>query len=378
MSRRTDQAAERAAAQASEAAKVLQQRQQETKAEKAAQPQVESRVEKVEKSDSPAVDPERVEKLRQSRPHVRAMEELIQSRQPKEEPKVEEPAMAEEPKEVADPKAEAPAAEPAATTEAAVETAPKTVKAVVDGEEFEVPQEEVEAAGGLKAWQRDKASENRLKKAKEALEETRKAQAQVAEFLMRQAGSAQPDKAEQTDDQFIAERIDKIRFGTPEESAAAMREVIGRSQQKVDPNAIVRQATEEFRHQQAVESFDKEFQDVATNPLLLKLAVALRNERIPQLPKGQPVDWNVFYRKIGNEVRSVVGRQSQPAPQVDKTAGNTSQAPSDKEARKASIVNLPTAAARAELPKEDKPGTPEEERKTAIAQMRKARGLPTG
>ncbi len=374
MSRRAEKAAERAAAEASEAARVLQQRGQEAKSEQATEPADHAAA---ERKPEPSVDSGRMDTLLKNRPHTRAMEELVQSRQASEPQP--EPAAEPEPEQKKDEPALEPATEAAATEDDLAEPAePTLVKAKVDGQEYEVPQEEIDAAGGLKAWQREKAAENRLTKAKEALEETRKVQAQVAEFLMRQAPQGTPNKPEPTDDQFIAERIDKIRFGTPEESAAAMREVLSRGQQKIDPNAIVRQATEEFRHQQAVESFDKEFQDISANPLLLRLAVALRNERIPQLPKGQAVDWSGFYRKIGNEIRAVTGRQSQPTPQSGKTQGNTSLAASDKEARKASIVNLPAGSARAELPKEDKPGTPEEQRKQAIADMRKSRGLSVG
>lgn len=370
MARRTSDAGAKAAEAASEAARTLQQRQQEVRTEKAVEPPT---TDGVDKSEKPPVDQDRMEKLRQNRPHTRMMDELIASRQAAEPPPDEQKV---EPT-VAEPKAET--ATEQATVEAVTDApaAPKTVRVKVDGEEFDAPQEDVDAAGGVAAYQRERAADNRLKKSKDLLEEARKAQSQIAEFLMRQHTAAQPKKEEPTDEQFIQERIDKIRFGTPEESSAAMREVLQRNHQPINQHEIVTQATNQIRHDQAVAEFDKEFVDVAKSPILLRAVVALRNERIPQLPKGQPVDWGDFYRRIGNEVRSAVGRQSQPATPTEKTAGNTSPAPSDKEARKASIVNLPTAAARAELPKEDKPGTPEEERKAAIAQMRKSRGIPT-
>jgi hypothetical protein len=369
MSRRpTTRAAEAAAEQASEAARVLQQRGQEAKVEKAA---AEPLAEEAQPADEARLSDKRIDELKSQRPHTRMMDELIERRQANEpKPPADEP---EQP--AAEPKAEAveaPVADPAEPV------APKTVKVKVDGEEFDVSQEDVDAAGGVASYQRERAADNRLKKSKDLLEETRKTQAQIAEYLMRQQPAAQPKKAEPTDEQFIQERIDKIRFGTPEESAAAMREVLQRNHQQINPRDLVTQATDEIRHDQAVADFDKEFVDIAKNPILLRAVVAMRNERIPQMPKGQRVDWGDFYRRIGNEVRSAVGQQSQPATPTDKTAGNTSPAPSDKEARKASIVNLPTAAARAELPKEDKPGTPEEERKATIAQMRKSRGIPTG
>lgn len=335
-----------AAAAASEAARTLQARGQE----KASEPQ----------PDQPEghIEPGRVEKLLANRPSKLAMDDILSRReQPVEEatePKVE-PEVKTEP----EVKAETP-----------VETeAPKTVRVKVDGEEFDAPADEVEAAGGITSYQRDKASDNRLRKANETVAESKKMMAQVADWLQKQKT---PEKPEPTDDQYIQERIDKIRFGTPEESTVALREIMSRGQQKIDPEAITSQVTAQIEHAAAVKQFDNEFADLVKNPILLNAIVAQRNSKLAQL-QGKPVDWTVFYRTIGNEVRSAFGRQSQPATPTDKTPSTPSQG-SDKEERKSSIVNLPTAAARAELPKEEKEPTPEEARKQWLADARKARG----
>lgn len=283
-----------------------------------------------------------------------------------EEPKPEEEAKKEEPK------PEEVKAEPEAKPEPVAEAAPevKTVKVKVDGEEFEVSQDEIDEAGGVRAYQQIRASENRLKKTNEALAEARRLQA----FLIEQATKGAPKPKEPSDDEFIQSKMETIRFGTPEEGAAALREILGRS--RVDPNQITNNATQaavvHMARTQATQKFKEEFSDVATNPLLMKLAFSLENERLAQLGKGGAnpvsVDWHDFYRRIGNEIRTVV-RPSQPTV-VQATNGNPSPA-SEKEARKASIVNLPTAGARAELPKEEKPET----REDILADMRKGRPL---
>jgi len=373
VSRRTTRAAEAAAAQASDAARTLAARSHEARSERV-EPSPESSAEP--KSETPKMDPSRIEKLRDARPHAQAMDDLIARRgldkedEPKEEPKSEEKPK-EEPK-AEEPKVEAPEEPKAEPQPEPVAEAPKVVKVKVDGEEFDVPQEEIDEAGGIKAYQKERAAQNRLEKARQALEETRKSQAQIAEWLMRQQQQAQPKKPQVSIEHQIAEKMDIVRFGTKEEAAKAWLEIQQLQQPKqLDPRTIVEQATNKIKHDQAVAEFDKEFQDVATNPLLLKLVVALRNERLAQA-KG-PIDWPVFYRTIGNEVRSVAGRQSQPASAPTKTPSTTSSV-SDKEARKASITVLPTSSARAELPKEEKELTPEEERKAWIAEQKKARG----
>lgn len=363
MSRRSD--AEAAANAASEAARTLQARQQAVRQERAAEPAVEPAPEQDTTVDR--MEPERVEKLLKARPHVQSIEEIAAKRgmvdqeEPAPAPKAEEPAPAT---------VEQPALEAAAEPEA-----PKTVKVKVDGEEFDVPEAEVTEAGGLKSYQMQKASENRLKKATEAANQARASQEQMAKLLQAHTASQQPQAPKQSDQEFIAAKLDAVRFGTPQESAQAFQEVIQRLTPKpLDQQAVIAQATNQMRHDQAVSQFDSEFADVSKNPMALKLAIALRGERLAALDKGAQVDWPTFYRTIGTDVRNAFGlRPSQPTKQTDTTAGTPSQ-PSEKEARKASIVNLPTASARAALPKEEKELSPEEERKAAISAMKKARG----
>lgn len=244
---------------------------------------------------------------------------------------------------------------------------PKTVKVKVDGVEFDAPASEVEEVGGVRAYQLMKANENRLAKTNEVLQQTRQLQAQLA----RMAEAAIPKPATVTDAEFIAEKMDIIRFGTPQESAAAMQEVLTRNRPNIDPNQIVTRAITAMQQQAAEQSFATEFQDIVTNPLLLKLTIQLKNERLSQLK--QIPDWTVFYRSIGNEIRGAIGRQSQPATLTQNAPAGAPSQP-DKEARKASIVNLPTAAARAALPEATKPET----REDILNEMRKKRGLPTG
>lgn len=232
-----------------------------------------------------------------------------------------------------------------------------TVRVKVDGEEFDVSQAEIDDAGGIKSFQIQKAADNRLRKANEALAEVRKLQSSNAEAK------------KQSPDDFLKSKIEVLRWGTPEESAAAFREILEKQNKPIDHNMIVEMAADRIRHDDAVKKFDKEFTDIGASPMHLKLVIALRNEA---LQKGHPGDWENFYRSMGNEVRAVMPKQSQPAAATEKTADSTSPA-SDKEARKASIVNLPQAAARAALPEEPKPET----RADTLNSMRKARGLPT-
>ena len=356
MSRRTERAAEDAARAASDAARVMQQR------------SVESRVERQDsepdRKPEISADSTRFEKAMANRPSALAMDEILAKRGDSEP---EAPEIEPE-KPVEAPKAEAaPEAPPVVEAAPEAPKAPEMVKVKVDGEEFEAPKEEVEAAGGIHAYQRDKASENRLRKATETAAETKRLMAQMAEMFQKSQVQAKP---EVTDDQFIQSKMDEIRFGTPEQSAAALREVLQRANKQVDPAQIIEAATQKIAWEGAVAKFRDEFADVVSNPVLMAAADALDRQK---RSNTKVVDWINHFRTIGNEVRSAFGRSSQLAPQTTATA-STPSPQSEKEARKASITVLPTASARAELPKEEKELSPEEERRQWIAEQKKARG----
>lgn len=338
---------------------------------------------------------------RRNEPRERAMEEIMSHRE--KEGVAPAPSVAPEPEQTE----KAPkAAEPATQNAAAQQTEPvqgatepaaaveqvEMVTVKVDGVESQAPKADVDAAGGIHAYQRDKASENRLAKAQQALAESKAMQAQMVALWQQQQQAAQPVAPTLSDDQFIAQKLDAIRFGSNEEGAAAMREVLSR--QAVDPNAVVVQATTSMKYEVAKAKFAADFNDLHANPVLSKLVRTIEQEEVSKFVQGgrvnwgalANVDWNGFFNTIGVQVRGALGRSSQPASATQAVAspaqagaaaqGNLSQT-ADKEARKAavsSVVSLPTASARAAAPEAEKP----ESREDILNNMRKKRGIPTG
>jgi hypothetical protein len=376
--RRSQKDAAEASAAATEAARTLAARSHEARSEPKEIIEHATVVERSTEKTIPQANPDRVEKLLKNRPHSMAMDEIISKRgldveDEPEEKKPEEVAPVASTEPVVETKA--PEAPPVVTEAPKAPEAPVMTKQVVDGEEFEVSQADIEEAGGAKAWRIAKANENRLKKTNDTL-------AQVKQMLAEGFKQQQPKPTEAPDEEllkFLESKIDLERFGTPAEAARAKmeaaRELMRRmGPQQQDPQAIIQQATNVMENRRAVEDFKKEFSDVVTNPMLNRLAISLEREYMAKLPTNQSVDWGNFYRRIGNEIRTVLPRQSQPpAGSSATTAGNPSQ-PSAKEERKASITTLPTSSARAEAPREEKELSPEEERKAWIAEQKKARG----
>jgi hypothetical protein len=370
MARRSAGAAESAAAAATEAAQASQARQSEGVSE------LQETSRSLPKNEAPADAPP----LRRGNPNRenvladirRSRGETVETPEPAKVEKPEAPQVAKE--------------EPTETvaTETPVEVnaeTPALVKVKVDGEEFEVPQADVDEAGGVTAFQKQRAADNRLKKAQEALSEAKAREAAILALAQRQQAPAAPQAHQVSATEFIQQKMDSIRFGTPEEGAAAMQEIL--SQNRVDPNAVTAQAISAMMHHTAVNQFDRDYADVMKLPLGPDLVVALRTKRIQeaQAQGRQIADWNEFYSTIGKEVRNALGKSSQ-LPGITQNAATTAASPtgnpstvSDKVSKKETIVNPQTAAARAVLPTED---TKPETRAEQLSRMRKARGLPVG
>ena len=397
MSGRNAGAAEAAASAASEAARVLQARQQESRQsapEPTPEPAAPENVPKPAREtlrstkkpdDEPQATPNR-KRGNADRDAVMADIRRARGEQTISAPEPEQPK-AEEPKVEAAPAASTAAPEPVAVEPTSAAPAPaipaaETVRVKVDGDEYDAPKAEVDEAGGVHAYQRDKAAENRLRKANETLAEARR----IAASMHQTQQPTQPVVPRPTDKDVIA-KLAAARFGTDEEYSAAVEEALSRG--RVDPNGIVQQAVNEMQKAQAMAGFQQEFGDVAQNPMALRLAVSLENEVYTRIQQAQqqgqlkgPLDWQKIYRTIGTQVRNAFGgtaRQSQPAAPNAAAATTAATQPgnpspvSEKEARKATIVTLPTAAARAAPTEEPKPETREE----SLNRMRARRGLPT-
>ena len=397
MSRRTENAATQAAEEASAAARVLQERSQEAQAEKRETLHLPKKAEAEQKAEAKAkpevIDNDRVRQIPRGNIHRDEMMEEIREKRGENKPnetteavenkgEVAKDAATQQEKTV-DTAAEATASTEVAAAETTVETPimVEMVKVKVDGEESQVPKAAVDAEGGIVAYQINRASERRLKQTNEALAETRRTQAALAEWAKQQ----KPAEPQITDDQFIATKIDAIRFGSSEESSAALREVIARANPRQDSNAIVMQATVNMQHNLAQAKYRSDYQDVFANPVLKIAAEAMERQELskyvgqhgPDWQKLSQLDWTTFYGTIGTQVRNAAGpRPHQPAQSgAAASGGNTSQL-SEKEARKASIVEPPKAAAARAASKEEPTLTPEEARQSSLREMRKSRGLP--
>jgi hypothetical protein len=289
-------------------------------------------------------------------PQAQIEDEIVEAHRARQKEEEDE-ALKTEPKaevvETPEPVADAPESSPTEPPPSVPVASAPMVKVKVDGEEFEVAQAEVDEAGGVQAYRMVKAMENRM-----------------LQWFQQQMAPKEPQKTPQ---QAIMEKIDSLRYGTPEESAKAMQEILELSNPRIDQASLEQRTMARMKQSLAVESFKSEFADVVANPILMTAAKAMEQDRLQQ---GIPQDWNQFYKQLGNELRAVIGpKPSQASPVIEQTQQTSTPSQSDKEARKASnIVNLPQAAARAAAPAETK----QKSREDILNEERKARGIPTG
>jgi hypothetical protein len=244
-----------------------------------------------------------------------------------------------------------------------VEAAPEVVTVKIDGEERQVAKTEVDALGGVASYQIHKAAEKRLEQANKEKQELHNLLMQTKAMLEAQ----KPQTPKQDPAEWLKEKATQIQFGTPEESAQALQEIM--NSQRVDPNQIIQQAMEQMAQKSAAQQFVAKNSDLFQNPVLAKLAVVMEHDK---LSKSRPSDWNKFYSDLEYEFRNSIGKPATtPTPVV---ADQPTSGQEAKLSRKDNIVNLPTAAGRIAAPEPDKPLT----REDRLNQLRKSRGQPVG
>lgn len=270
---------------------------------------------------------------------------------------------------------------------------PERVKVKVLGQEFEVPREDVEEAGGLKAYQLERAASIRLQNA--AREEARlKAERDQFERDKRASAGASPAPAagstpaaaptsqggagESADVAARAEAIvSDLYSGDPKRAKAAVQQVLAASQSpQIDPKELARQAAELLQQREpapapaatqpvAAQPIDPEvaelneymssqFEDVLQDDTMRAKALSEFN-RLKALPENRQRRLIDLGREAGREAR-----KSGPHPRQDVVERKQKLPPS-------------VAGTQTHAPAEQQPMS----RSEHIAVMRKARGLPT-
>ena len=156
-----------------------------------------------------------------------------------------------------------------------------------------------------------------------------------------------------------------IQMGTEEEAMAAIEKLQSRPP-SVSADDVARTVDERLTFNDAVSKFQKDYKDLADDPVLLNIVLQRDKELIAQ---GDKRSYSERYEDIGNSVRSwKEGLAKTATPEPEKPV-------SDKQTRKASAPVVPQGAgtkAPAAVQDEEREETPAE----IISKMAKSRGGP--
>jgi hypothetical protein len=264
------------------------------------------------------------------------------------------------------PKADKPEQQPAQETQAAVEdgeqeeqpqqaaqTPAQTEELetiVVDGQQVQVKRSQLFDAG-KRTLQKEATADKRLQEATELYR-----RAQAYEQALRQ--HAQP-----------SQDAGQFSQSPPEQDATNGNGLQPGRQATPDIGTLVDERLWIHDANKAAQRFKDEFKDIAEDPLLMRLAGQLEDERLAKvaaegLPPGDP--WEA-YRKHGETIRARFGKPQTVQPAVSE----------DKTERKRSTTTVVGAGARMQASQPQRPLTPSEQiEKMRIARMGRSIPMP--
>lgn len=221
------------------------------------------------------------------------------------------------------------------------------VKLKIAGKEVELPLDEVIARA-----QKVESADEYLRRASEKLGSTVKPEPSAEEL----------QRLQDEEDKALARAI---QVGTQEEAVAALRKLRSQAGAHLSTTTddVSRAIDERLAFNEAIRTFNAEFGDLLSNPLLKKLALTRDQELVDSGDRRPYLD---RYRSIGNELRKF--KDGLVAEEIRRSGSLE-----EKQLKKASAKAVPNAAsARNKAPVDDVEETPQE----IVAQMARSRGRP--
>lgn len=229
-----------------------------------------------------------------------------------------------------------------------VEAKPK-VKIKVDGQEQEVDEDKVREAG-IRALQKESAADKRLEEAARLKKE--------AEQMLATAKPQDQDTRPSTDgaviekltDDHYLKAVKAIQYGSEAEASTALKGLIAEAAKSGQSDDLtLSQVGEYLEFREATKWAHDEYKDILGDP---KLKALFSAEEKRMRAAGDMRPYRDIYQDIGGGLRDWIKGK---APQPESKPVNGLEA---RKERKATVVNVPSAAARQPAPPQQKEKSP--------------------
>lgn len=256
--------------------------------------------------------------------------------------------------------------EPADKEEPAPVATPQTVRVKVDGEEKELPVDEV-----VKGYQKDSVASRRLEEAARKMKEVEQREAAISERERQIQAIQAPSPEDDEDGDEIQAAIDALVEGDNAAAAKLLRDAVKKGRQPASPAVNATELAAQIKADLAAEREQDEHNKAMSDFLKANPAFAdpaegepKSNERVmgdhiyvsvylPKVAAGE-----ISYREALNKTAEDVAKVFTPAP-----------APNAREERKKTVNNLPTAGSARQTQ-----STPPQTALDVIDEMKKMRG----
>lgn len=241
----------------------------------------------------------------------------------------------------------------------------KKVKIKVDGEEREVDEDAVLQAG-IRALQKESAADKRLEEATKARDEAERLRKSIEETVgklpKQDASPAKPADVVASIER-LKPVIEKLQYGTIDEAAAALSEIINSTRSDGLSDAQISALVENEVSLREARTFVKtNYPEIVEDTRLRGVFVGEVNAKI-KAGDARP------YLEIAKEVADDLKTWRTPQPKAEATPQKQGASRAEAHQRKTTQVTVPSAAARQPAPTQPKESSPSE----TIDKMRAAR-----